>query len=144
MPAYGPLLEELGAEFGSDNTKMYYNGAYILSEFAPQETKIYVKNQNNWDAEHVYIDKIVERYNAEANTLAPQMVQTGEIDYATIESNIVDDWLADPERSKLISKSRVEVDYSYFIVLTLTRSLIKHMNLTTGELLLIMKISVNL
>ncbi len=114
MPAYGPLLEELGAEFGSDNTKMYYNGAYILSEFAPQETKIYVKNQNNWDAEHVYIDKIVERYNAEANTLAPQMVQTGEIDYATIESNIVDDWLADPERSKLISKSRVEVDYSYF------------------------------
>lgn len=114
MPAYGPLLEQLGAEFGSDNTKMYYNGAYILSEFAPQETKIYVKNQNNWDAEHVYIDKIVERYNAEANTLAPQMVQTGEIDYATIESNIVDDWLADPERSKLISKSRVEVDYSYF------------------------------
>lgn len=114
MPAYGPLLEELGAEFGSDNTKMYYNGAYILSEFAPQETKIYVKNQNNWDAEHVYIDKIVERYNAEANTLAPQMVQTGEIDYASIESNIVDDWLADPERSKLVSKSRVEVDYSYF------------------------------
>lgn len=114
MPAYGPLLEELGAEFGSDNTKMYYNGAYILSEFAPQETKIYVKNQNNWDAEHVYIDKIVERYNAEANTLAPQMVQSGEIDYASIESNIVDDWLADPERSKLISKSRVEVDYSYF------------------------------
>ncbi|WP_313129411.1 peptide ABC transporter substrate-binding protein [Anaerocolumna sp.] len=114
MPAYGPLLEELGAEFGSDNTKMYYNGAYILSEFAPQETKIYVKNKNNWDAEHIYIDKIVERYNAEANTLAPQMVQTGEMDYATIESNIVDDWLADPERAKLISKSRVEVDYSYF------------------------------
>lgn len=114
MPAYGPLLEELGAEFGSDNTKMYYNGAYILSEFAPQETHIYTKNQNNWDAEHVYIDKIVERYNAEASTLAPQMVQSGEVDYATIEANIVDDWLADPERSKMLSKSRVEVDYSYF------------------------------
>lgn len=114
MPAYGPQLEELGAEFGSDNTKMYYNGAYILSEFAPQETHIYTKNQNNWDAEHVYIDKIVERYNAEASTLAPQMVQSGEVDYATIEANIVDDWLADPERSKMLSKSRVEVDYSYF------------------------------
>ena len=114
MPAYGPLLEELGAGFGTDNTKMYYNGAYILSEFAPQETRIYVKNQNNWDAEHVYIDKIVERYNAEANTLAPQMVQTGEVDYATIESDIVDDWLADPVRSKMLSKSRIKVDYSYF------------------------------
>lgn len=114
MPAYGPLLEELGAGFGTDNTKMYYNGAYILSEFAPQETRTYVKNQNNWDAEHVYIDKIVERYNAEANTLTPQMAQTGEVDYATIGSDIVDDWLADPVRSQMLSKSRIKVDYSYF------------------------------
>ena len=33
MPAYGPQLEELGAEFATSNDKMYYNGAFILTEF---------------------------------------------------------------------------------------------------------------
>lgn len=37
MPAYGPQLEELGKEFGTAADKMYYNGAYYLAEFSPQE-----------------------------------------------------------------------------------------------------------
>ena len=37
MPAYGPQLEELGKEFGTAADKMYYNGAFYLAEFSPQE-----------------------------------------------------------------------------------------------------------
>lgn len=114
MPAYGPLLEEFGAEFGTDNTKMYYNGAYILSEYLPQEKRVYAKNKNNWDADNVFINKIEQKYNAESSTLAPIMVQNNEIDNAEIGSDIVDDWLSDDTRSKLISKTRLKVDYSYF------------------------------
>ena len=114
MPAYGPLLEQFGAEFGTDNTKMYYNGAYILSEYLPQEKRVYTKNKNNWDAKNVFINKIEQKYNAESSTLAPIMVQNNEIDNAEIGSDIVDDWLSDPTRSELISKTRLKVDYSYF------------------------------
>ncbi len=114
MPAYGSLLEELGAEFGTDNTKMYFNGAYILSEFAPQEKHVYTRNENYWDADKVYITKIEETYNAEALTLAPVMAQSDEVDYAEIGADIANEWLADSDRSDMVSRMRIKTDYSYF------------------------------
>ncbi|MDF2589929.1 MAG: Oligopeptide transporter, periplasmic oligopeptide-binding protein OppA [Anaerocolumna sp.] len=114
MPAYGPLLDQLGTDFGTDNTKMYYNGAYILSEFAPQEIRVYTKNKKYWDADKVYISKIEERYNAESSTIAPIMAESNEIDFAEIGSDIVDSWLSDPKKAEMVSKSRLKVDYSYF------------------------------
>ncbi len=114
MPAYGPLLDQLGAEFGTDNTKMYYNGAYILSEYAPQEKHVYTKNEHYWDADKVYITEIDETYNAEYLTLAPIMAENNEIDYAEIGSDIADDWLSDPNRSAMVSKMRMKTSYSYF------------------------------
>lgn len=114
MPAYGPQLEELGAEFGTDNTKMYYNGAYLLSEFLPQEKHVYTKNENYWDADKVYISKIEETYNAESATLAPIMAENDEVDYAEIGADIADDWLSDSNRSSMVSKTRMKSSYSYF------------------------------
>lgn len=116
MPAYGPKLEELGASFGAatDATTILYNGSFILSELLPQEKRVLRKNMKNWDAEHVYIDTIEETYNAEAATLSPTMVLRDEVDYAGISSDIIDEWLNDPVKSKLVSKGRLEVDYSYF------------------------------
>ena len=93
---------------------MWFNGAYILSTFKPQEKRIYTKNVNNWDAEHIYIESIEQTYNAEASTIAPELFLRGEVDYADIGSDIVADWLSDPEKSQMISSSRVTGDYSYF------------------------------
>lgn len=114
MPAYGPQLEELGADFGTDNTKMYYNGAYILSEFAPQEKHVYKKNEHYWDADKVYITEIDETYNSEYLTLAPVMAENNEVDYAEIGADIADDWLSDSNRSSMVSKTRMKTSYSYF------------------------------
>lgn len=112
MPAYGPQLEELGAEFATSNDKMYYNGAFILTEFEPQVKHTYVKNVNNWDADNVKLDGISRIYNAEAATLAPTMALRGEVDYADLSNDIIDDWQANyPD---IISRGRVIPDYSYF------------------------------
>lgn len=113
-PAPASLLAELGENYGLDNYSMWFNGAYILSEFKPQEKRIYTKNENNWDAEHIYIERIEQTCNTEATTLAPELFLRGEIDYADIGSDIVADWLSDPEKSQMISSSRVIGDYSYF------------------------------
>lgn len=116
MPAYGPLLEEKGADFGAatDASTIYYCGAYILQEFWPQEKRIYVKNENNWDADNVFITKMEQTYNAEASNLTPTMVLRDEVDYASLSADIVDEWLNDPEKEKMVSMSRATVDYSYF------------------------------
>lgn len=113
-PAPASLLAELGDAYGLDNYSMWFNGAYILSEFKPQEKRIYTKNVNNWDAEHVYIERIEQICNTEAATLEPEMFLRGEVDGAGIGSDIVADWLSDPEKSQMISSSRVTADYSYF------------------------------
>lgn len=113
-PAPASLLAELGDAYGLDNYSMWFNGAYILSEFKPQEKRIYTKNVNNWDAEHIYIERIEQICNTEAATLEPEMFLRGEVDGAGIGSDIVADWLSDPEKSQMISSSRVTADYSYF------------------------------
>ncbi len=114
MPAYGPQLEEQGASFATSNTTMYYNGAYYLSEFTPQEKHVLTKNALYWDAANVYITTVNSIFNAEAGTLAPEMVKRGEVDYADISSDILDDWLANADTASLVSKERPSSDYSYF------------------------------
>ena len=113
-PAPASLLAELGENYGLVNYSMWFNGAYLLSEFKPNEKRVYTKNENNWDAEHIYIERIEQTCNTEATTLAPELFLRGEIDYADIGSDIVADWLSDPEKSQMISSSRVIGDYSYF------------------------------
>lgn len=113
-PAPASLLAELGDAYGLDNYSMWFNGAYILSEFKPQEKRIYTKNVNNWDAEHIYIERIEQTCNTEAATLEPELFLRGEVDGADIGSDIVADWMSDPEKSQMISTTRVTGSYGYF------------------------------
>lgn len=112
LPAYGPQLEELGADFATDNTKMYFCGAFILAEYEPQVKHVYVKNVNNWDADNIHIDVINRVYNAEADTVSPEMALRGEVDYAGIDNTILEDWKT--AHGDILTRDRVVPDYSYF------------------------------
>ena len=112
MPAYGPQLDELGTEFGTAADKMYYCGAFILSEYEPQVKHTYVKNYNNWDAANVHLDGISRIYNSEANTLAPTMAERGEVDSAGLSNDIIDDWKKN--HPEIVTRGRAIPDYSYF------------------------------
>lgn len=113
-PAPATLLEQLGTNFALDNTSMWFNGAYIMSTFEPQAKRIYTKNANYWDKEHVYIEEIRQTYNAESTVLAPEMFARGDIDYCAITSELLPGWKADATKSQMISPTRVTADYSYF------------------------------
>ncbi len=114
MPAYGPQLEEEGANFATSADTMYYCGAYYLSSYDPQNQKILTKNPYNWDVDNVFIDEIQMVYNSEESTIGPEMAKRGEIDSTTLGSDIVDSWLADPETASMVSIERPAIDYSYF------------------------------
>lgn len=114
MPVYEPFLTEKGDMFGTDAQSMLYCGAYILSDFAPQQTHVFTKNQSYWDKDKVYIDRVEETYNAESGTIGPEMAKRGEIDQADISSNLLDSWLANEDTKNIVSKYRNKVDYSYF------------------------------
>lgn len=116
MPVNAQFLEEKGADFGvaTSNDSILYCGAYILSEFKPQEKRVYTANESYWDRENVFIDVIEQTYNKEAETLSPELYRRGEIDSASIDNTIADEWLNDPEAADLIHPVRNTSFYSYF------------------------------
>lgn len=113
FPVNGEFLAEVGEDFGIDNTKILYNGAYILETFEPQNKRVLMKNEKYWDKDNVHLERLVATYNSEADTLGPELFARGEVDTTTIPSTILDEWMNDPEMAKLIRPNRT-VYYSYF------------------------------
>ena len=102
-------------EFGTDYDKILYCGAYLCESWLPQEEYIWVKNENYWDAEHVYITKISGQYNAQADAIAPEMFLRGEIDSCDVTTNILDDWLkGDNAKYVHLSKRTATIMYMLF------------------------------
>ncbi len=116
MPVNADFLAEKGDQFGlaTGNDTILYCGAYVLSEFKPQERRVYLKNTTNWDADKVYIEKIESIYNKESGTISPELYLRGEVDAASIDSTIATEWLADPAKADLIHPLRQTSSYSYF------------------------------
>ena len=72
------------------------------------------KNPENYDADNVFIETVSRIYNAEANVNGPEMIKRGEIDEATIGSDILDSWLADDTTKDMVSMDRPNTNYTYF------------------------------
>ena len=114
LPVYGPFLREQGANFGLDNERILYCGAYILSKFEPNVTHEFTKNPLYWDKESQHLDKIIHIYNADERTLGPTMLQRGEVDEANIGADILDNWLSGADTKNLVRPSMPDISYSYF------------------------------
>ena len=113
-PAYGPMLAELGDQFCTSAETACNCGAFYLAEYTPLESWVMKKSPENYDKDNVYIDTIRYIYNQEALISGPEMVRRGEIDQATISSDILDSWLADDTTKDMVSMERPETGKSYF------------------------------
>ena len=116
MPVNAQFLAEKGADFGvaTSNENLLYCGAYTLETFKPQEKRVYAKNESNWDAANIFIDRIEQTYNKEASTISPELFSRGQVDDASITSTIASEWLNDPEKADLIRPVRQSGFYTYF------------------------------
>ena len=113
-PAYGPMLAELGDQFCTSAETACNCGAFYLAEYTPLESWVMKKSPENYDKDNVYIDTVRYIYNQEALISGPEMVRRGEIDQATISSDILDSWLADDTTKDMVSMERPETGKSYF------------------------------
>ncbi len=116
FPAYGPMLEEMGDQFGTTNSALLYNGGYILSDFEPQMHRILTKNPTYWDAKNIHITELNYKYNKEATALAGEMYRRGEISAVTISPANIDEWMNNPELKKQVRPSTLGT-YTYFYAL---------------------------
>ena len=113
-PAYGPLLDEMGDQYATSAETMYSCGAFYLADYESLETWIMKKNPENYDADNVFIETISRIYNAEAAVNGPEMIKRGEIDEATIGSDILDSWLSDDTTKSMVSMDRPNTNNTYF------------------------------
>ena len=117
MPVNQAFLDEMGTNFGlaTGNDTVLYCGAYILSEFKPQEKRVYTRNESYWDKDKVYIARIEETFNKEASNIAPELYMRGEIDaVGSLSSAVSAEWLKDEARADLIHPVRQTSFYTYF------------------------------
>ncbi len=113
FPVYGPFLEEMGDSFGTANSSLLYNGAYILSEFEPQMQRILTKNPAYWDKDNIFIEKLSYKYNKEATALEGEMYKRGETTMAIIPPSSLDEWMNNPELKNQVRPDRLG-SYTYF------------------------------
>ena len=104
----------MGDQYATSAETLYSCGAFYLSDYESLETWIMKKNPENYDADNVFIDTISRIYNAEAAVNGPEMIKRGEIDEATIGSDILDSWLADDTTKDMVSMDRPNTNYTYF------------------------------
>ena len=112
-PTNAKYLAEKGEGFGMDPKAFLYCGAFLCSQYEPESLRIDTLNPKYWDAADMYVERIERRFNAEASTLAPELLLRGEVSYADIPSSQLDEWMKAPEKAKLIRPQRGS-SYSYF------------------------------
>ncbi|MDR0906090.1 MAG: peptide ABC transporter substrate-binding protein [Oscillospiraceae bacterium] len=114
LPVSQAFLDEQGENFGQDNETLLYCGAYLLSEYEPQGHRTLVKNPTYWDIGNVTIDRVQYTYNADDITISPTMYKNGEVDYAQIGTDILDDWYSDPVTKEFVHPTTPVRSFSYF------------------------------
>ena len=114
MPSNAAFMAEVGDKFGTSNEYVLYCGAYVLSTYEPQNQRIMTKNASYWEPDAVHIESIESKYNAEASSVATTMYIAGDIDAASISSDLLTAMLEDEEYADDIHPSRGGNSYSYW------------------------------
>ncbi len=114
MPSNAAFMAECGEKFGTSNEYLLYCGAYVLSDYQPQNQRIMTKNASYWEADAVYIDSVEFKYNAEAGSVATTMYLAGDIDHADVSADLLTAMMADPEYAEDIHPTRSSTSYSYW------------------------------
>jgi len=114
-PTCAKFLEEMGESFGTNNDTILYCGAFLCSQYEPNSYIISTRNPLYWDIDKIHVERIEEKYNAEADTLAPEALLRGEVTNADIPTDQLDGWMNDPTKKALIRPNRPG-SYSYFFL----------------------------
>lgn len=116
FPVNGEFLAESEHRFGTHNSTLLYNGAYILEIYEPQSRRVLVKNENYWDKDKIFIEKINYKYNKEASAVAQELYLRGEVSDLVISSAMLDEWMNDPEKKEMVRPGRPSF-YTFFFAL---------------------------
>lgn len=62
LPVNREYLDQMGTDFGSTKDNILVNGPFRMTSHEAQTKIVFTKNDNYWDKEHVYVDKVIKKY----------------------------------------------------------------------------------
>ena len=85
FPLCAAEVEEIGVEnmLAISPENMWYNGAYTITSYIPNNEKILTKNEAYWDKDYKLFDTVTIRMIADGN-MDDQLFETGEVDHADL------------------------------------------------------------
>lgn len=96
FPVNKDFFDKNKDKFGLAPDKLLYNGPYVIKSFNPASGVKLKKNDQYWDKDNVDIPKINIKVIKEAST-ALNLYNGGDLDYATLSSEDVNDYKDKPE-----------------------------------------------
>lgn len=109
LPVNRALLEQTGDRFATSKETMYTSGAYLLTEYEPENLHVFTYNPDYWNAEMIKIAKITETYNKEASSIGAELFRRGEITAVTLPDTVLDEYMNDPEKSQYLCPTAEKV-----------------------------------
>ena len=93
IPQFGALplnvVEEMGSNFYLDVEHMVFNGPFICTEWEPDLSMTFVKNEKYWDADSVKLDSIHYEFVKDTNTII-NLYETGKLDTMLVQPEFLD------------------------------------------------------
>lgn len=83
--------EQQGEAFGTEADTAIYNGPFVVTEWAHEQSMTLTKNPDYWNAEAIYLDGI-EAIRVNEETTAINMYENGELDFCNVPANFVDQY----------------------------------------------------
>ncbi|MDE5753609.1 MAG: hypothetical protein K2H89_03580 [Oscillospiraceae bacterium] len=114
MPVNRQFLQQSKENFGQDYQHILYNGAYLLTDSAPENQKILTKNSQYWDKQNIYIDRLELSYCKDPEQIKENTFLSHEIDQILISPDSLDQWMNDAETKDLVHPVQPDYSCSYF------------------------------
>ena len=93
IPQYGALplnyVEDTGADMYLDPAHMVFNGPFICTEWTPDVSMTFVKNEKYWDAASVKLAGLKYNFVMDTNTII-NLYETDEIDVMLVQPEFLD------------------------------------------------------
>lgn len=89
-PLSQSLVDQLGVDGvkSMDNTQLWYNGAYLMTEYIQGNEKLFEPNPEYWDKDARRFDTVTV-YMVDSYDVAFQLYRNGEIDYVDLTESMV-------------------------------------------------------
>lgn len=105
LPVNEKEFNKLGGieSYATEADKMVYNGPFVISEWTHEDSIVFEKNPDYWDADSIKLDKITFRMIKDSNTRLNEY-QAGSIDVIELTGDQVQDLKKDDKYKDLIKE----------------------------------------